>query len=281
MTGVQTCALPICLSALSYSDTPTPFSPEYLYRVIGFNGTQKVAVSAETPVTFTDTDGDGLPDSWEAEWSLNPNTANTSYTWLTGVGLSALQLFIQGANRADYPAISPSDWNGQKRLHAYYYPAAGGGNGIVWEDWEGNAPLTATVQVERENADGTWEPISGATATVAAGFVEWAAGGGPGDNFRLRGGVTSCETLLKVRMMARNTEIQRDHPGFYDSDANRYYLSRDWGTPGEIVDGKNCPLPMAPSIHPQRRSSGMETRPPPIPAHSPRWHPEPSPTRPP
>ena len=224
------------LSALSYSDTPTPFSPEYLYRVIGFIGTQKVAVSAETPVTFTDTDGDGLPDVWEAEWGLNPTAANASYTWLAGVGLSAQQLFTQGANRADYPPINPSDWTGQKRLHAYYYPAAGGRNGIVWEDWEGNAPLAATVQVERENADGTWEPISGATAPVADGFVEWAAGGaggGPGDNFRLRGGVTSCETLRKVRMMARNTEIQRDHPGIYDPATNRYYLRRDWGSPGD------------------------------------------------
>ena len=47
------------------------------------------------PAAPTDTDADGMPDSWEVAKGLNPNVANTNATDLSTVGYTDLDVYLQ------------------------------------------------------------------------------------------------------------------------------------------------------------------------------------------
>ena len=134
-------------------DQPTDPSLSFQYRLAYLFGGQISAYSPVTPFHWQDSDGDGLPDSWELAWGLDRNIAQPSHTWLVGFGLTAMQVFNQHVPPPGGDV--PPTWNGKKRLHAYHYLAGGGGHGVVWQDWEGDAVYTANVIVEQEVSEGS------------------------------------------------------------------------------------------------------------------------------
>ena len=174
-----------------------------------------------------DTDGDQLPDGWEIAWGLNPNHFDSPHTWLVGSGLTAKQLLERQAQRSEYGSLA---WEARKRLHAAHATGPGGTHVISWQDWEGDADASATVLVLREVAEGVWQQVG--STTVAAGSFEAApppgAGAGAEANFKLGGGVTSCETATKVRLMMKTSGISRAQPGWNQPGTGQYFLRADW-----------------------------------------------------
>jgi VCBS repeat-containing protein len=53
------------------------------------------AFSGAAPAAPTDTDGDGMPDSWETAKGLNPNVANTNAHTLSSAGYTDLDVYLQ------------------------------------------------------------------------------------------------------------------------------------------------------------------------------------------
>ena len=52
------------------------------------------AYTGAAPAAPTDTDGDGMPDSWELAKGLNPNVANTNSVDLSAVGYTDLDVYL-------------------------------------------------------------------------------------------------------------------------------------------------------------------------------------------
>jgi hypothetical protein len=59
---------------------------------------------------YTDTDGDGLPDSWETAHGLNPNDASDAVSDLNGDGYTNIEDFINGLD----PRAPKTDWTDLK-----------------------------------------------------------------------------------------------------------------------------------------------------------------------
>ena len=53
------------------------------------------AYSGPAPVAPTDTDNDGMPDTWETARGLNPNVANTNAHTLSSAGYTDLDVYLQ------------------------------------------------------------------------------------------------------------------------------------------------------------------------------------------
>ncbi len=53
------------------------------------------AYTGSAPAAPTDTDADGMPDTWEVAKGLNPNVANTNGTHLSTVGYTDLDVYLQ------------------------------------------------------------------------------------------------------------------------------------------------------------------------------------------
>ena len=51
--------------------------------------------SGAAPVAPTDTDSDGMPDTWEIANGLNPSVANANGTALSAVGYTDVEIYLQ------------------------------------------------------------------------------------------------------------------------------------------------------------------------------------------
>ena len=88
---------------LNHLDAGLTFDPAYLYRVIGFTGTQKTALSREVSVILLDNDYDGLLDAWEIQYFGSSNAEGGGPNDdPDGDGLTNLQEFTYYADPLDF-----------------------------------------------------------------------------------------------------------------------------------------------------------------------------------
>ena len=69
------------------SSAPSNTNPAGDALLLPFSGT--------APVAPTDTDSDGMPDTWEIAKGLNPSVANTNGTALSAVGYTDVEIYLQ------------------------------------------------------------------------------------------------------------------------------------------------------------------------------------------
>jgi alpha-tubulin suppressor-like RCC1 family protein len=252
------------VTATTFLEQAATFNPAYLYRVIGFNGLQKIASSPEVPVTFLDADGDGLPDLWELAWGLNPYNSGDGSAWVIGDGRTLIELYSQGA--APPPGgLAPGQLAPHQQL-VLRQRIVDAATMLAWAQelglpvdpdvTDGNYELTwdvpvgATaemIQIEREQTYGDWTALGSAIPVtrgrwiikprdVAESGVIQRASNGTGralnepDNHRLRGAYHSCESVMRLRLHVRTSGLWHDQPAFAELPGEEFFTQADQGT---------------------------------------------------
>lgn len=239
------------LSGPTYLDAALALNQEYLYRVTGFKNGLRTAMSAEVAVVILDSDGDGLPDWWEQAWNLNLHSAADATAAIGGLGLTAGKMYASQAMPGGGGPPLASEWVLRLPLwqtSEYDSLANTLGSHLTWD---GEITPGATVTIERERLYNQWIAVRTVAADTKYAYVAdpdgedplfwehvWSGAGRPRSerpNFRLRGAYTSNESVSRVRVMVRSSEVIRGQPGVQEfsgswfSDpstppARKYYL---------------------------------------------------------
>ena len=85
----------------TFTATNVPMTLQYRAVVRNLAIPSGVASALANIVTVADTDGDGIPDTWEQQFALNPNSAADRNLDLDGDGSSNWSEYIAGTNPAD------------------------------------------------------------------------------------------------------------------------------------------------------------------------------------
>ena len=101
--------------------------------------------STSVPVTDADSDGDGMPDSWENDNGLNPNDPNDADIDQDGDRMTNLEEFIAGTN--------PNNPSSSLRISEISHT----GTVVIRFTAAGNR--TYTVQYTDDLGEGTWQKL--------------------------------------------------------------------------------------------------------------------------
>lgn len=184
-----------------------------------------------------DIDRDGLPDSWERTWNLNPNDASDALARIRGMGMTAAQMFANAA----VPGISgpppASDWK-PARFTLWQTVAYDSGGANVGYDlsWDGPHPAVGNITIECEMTDDHWVPVVTLPSQARSARVPWpiantaaerdvyrynaSTGIGPAlneeFNYRLRGGASSNESVMQLRLWMKVARAAGSSPGYVE-----------------------------------------------------------------
>jgi hypothetical protein len=122
------------------------------------SGSFSWAIRQETD-TPADTDGDGMPDTWETTYSLNPNSSADALQDADGDGATNLAEYVAGTNPQ----------NVQSRLATQVLPAPTPGQFLV--RFNGVAGKTYSVRYKNALTDASWTKLTDVPAPAENGDI--------------------------------------------------------------------------------------------------------------
>jgi hypothetical protein len=197
--------------------------------------------SATNPFSNSDSDGDGMADDWELVWNLNPAAADASNLQV-GMGSTAIQMYESGTLPDSAAPPDSVDWTPIRRVSLRQQQVSENGQEFDLLTWDTSPSLTGNVTIEREIEDDVWIAVH--TAAVQAGearipsfdrsnsqYLEKLSKGivpsySEAFNHRLKGAVTSNESIVQVRLKVCRVGNDISQPGFveFSSNPTKYYL---------------------------------------------------------